>query len=96
MDSLAPGDLNNITIQNVTVSNFGNNGIVIGSWTTADKGYNNVKVLNSSVYDNGRDGLATYGYNHVIKHTNLYVKNVKAYRNYGRLDVTTTNTGSGL
>jgi hypothetical protein len=96
MDSLAPGDLNNITIQNVTVSNFGNNGIVIGSWTTADKGYNNVKVLNSSVYDNGRDGLATYGYNHVIKHTNLYVKNVKAYRNYGRLDVTTTNTGSGF
>jgi hypothetical protein len=95
MDSLSATDLNNVTIQNVTVSNFGANGIVIGAWLT-DKGYNNVKVLNSSVYDNGRDGFATYGYNQFYNHTNLYVKNVKAYRNYGRLDITTTNTGSGV
>jgi hypothetical protein len=95
MDSSINSDLDNILVQNVTVTNFGSCGILIGAWAT-ENGYNNVKVLNTEVFNNGRDGLSTYGYYDRYNHTNLYLFKVKAYRNYGRLDVTTTNTGSGI
>ncbi|HUP13239.1 MAG TPA: hypothetical protein VM187_13525, partial [Niastella sp.] len=95
MDSSAATDLENISISNVTVTNFGASGILIGAWGT-DKGYNNVKVLNSTLNNNGRDGFATYGYNDLVNHTNLYLYKVQAFRNYGRTDITYTNTGSGI
>ena len=95
MDSSAPGDLSTILIQNVSVSNFGGNGILVGAWLTTN-GYNEVKVLNSNLYENGMGGFSSYGYKDLVNNTDLYINNVKAYRNYGRTDITSTNTGSGI
>jgi hypothetical protein len=95
IDSSITTDLDNILIQNVSVTNFGSCGILIGAWAT-ENGYNNVQLLNTELYNNGRDGLSTYGYFDRYNHTKLYLYKVKAYRNYGRLDITTTNTGSGI
>jgi len=95
MDASAPGDLNNINIKNTSVSNFGGNGILVGAWATSN-GYNNVQVLNSTMYLNGIDGFASYGYYDQVNNTNLYIKDSKAYQNYGRTDITSTHTGSGF
>lgn len=95
MDSLTTGDLDNIIIKNVSVSNFGGNGFEVGTGTGA-YGYNNVKLLDCKLFGNFVNGFFSYGYKDLYSHTQLYINNTKAYRNYGRTDVTLTRTGSGI
>ncbi len=95
MDSLAASDCNNILIDAVTVTRFGETGVMFGAQYTAN-GYNNVKVLNSSLNNNGKGGFASYGHNSLYNHSNFYLYKVAAYQNYGRTDITYTHTGSGI
>ena len=95
MDSLSFGDLDNVTINNTTVTNFGAFGIAIGAGYTAN-GYNNIRISNSSVNNNGKGGFLSYGNKDLYNHTNLTLYKVKAFQNYGRTDILSTNTGSGI
>ena len=88
-------DLEHIVIDSVECSGYGERGILIGSWATT-YGYNNIRIVRSAVHDCGRGGIETYGAWPLFSHTNVYIGHCKAYRNYGRTDITTTHTGSGI
>ncbi|TDH20811.1 hypothetical protein EXU57_20665 [Segetibacter sp. 3557_3] len=88
-------DLAHIVVDSVEASGFGKFGISIGSWGTT-KGYHNVKILRSSAHDNGRAGITSYAEGSLYVHRNFYVGYCKAFRNTGRIEMTQTNTGSGI
>ncbi len=82
-----------IRINNVKVAGFGENGInILGGNGTA--GFNDVKITNSSVYNNQRAGLNINGdFDNANRsaHTNVVIDGVKAYDNTGR--ATSKNEG---
>ncbi len=89
------GRIEHIVIDNVEVWGFGTRGISIGAWGT-DKGYDNVRIVNSIAHDNGQNGIETYGNWPQYSHSNFYIGYCKAYNNYGRQDYTSKHSGSGI
>ncbi|MDQ2900448.1 MAG: hypothetical protein M3Y07_11720 [Acidobacteriota bacterium] len=85
--------LNAITINNVDVSQYGNDGIVIGGWN-GTSGFTNVRVTNSKIHDNLFDGMITLGYTGYA-HTNLYIACNSFYNNLGQPNIA-KSSGQGL
>jgi len=81
-----------ITINNVTVSNFGYDGISIYG-LNGSSGWNSVTVSNSTVFGN-RDGVQAYAYANNA-HQNILIDHVTAHDNPGRSG-SSNPTGSGI
>jgi hypothetical protein len=90
-----PGDvrLPFVRIDAVDVSGFGRDGIEIGAWN-GRSGFADVRVTNSAVHHNGRNGLFTYA-RLPNAHRQVYVGHVRAYENPGTPGAA-SNTGSGI
>lgn len=94
-------DMKNITIDNVDVSGYGGNGILI-STGSSEFGYSKVRVTNSLVHDNGMGGIQLMGSwddaKKLIRYSNkdVYIGNCKAYNNYGRPDYKANKSGNGI
>src|SRR5688572_21626801 len=88
-------DLHYVRIENVDVSGFRDYGIQVGAWSTSN-GFTDVQVRYVNSFNNGSGGMMTFGYNTLFNHKNIYVGNSVFHDNKGRLDITNTNTGSGL
>ncbi|MDX2195054.1 MAG: BACON domain-containing carbohydrate-binding protein [Cytophagales bacterium] len=87
--------LDYIYIHTISVSGF-DAGLSIGEWaaTTPYRGYSNITVTSSAFFDNYEAGITTWG-RAKNSHTNLVVRNVFVYRNWG--DPTkTANSGNGI
>ena len=87
--------LSDVVIDNTEIYGFSEAGIMLGAWGTS-YGYNNVRITNNTVHDNGTIGITSYGNEDMYNHKNFYVAFNKTYNNLGRLDITYTNTGSGI
>jgi hypothetical protein len=88
-----------VRISNVDVAGFGGAGISIGGWN-GSSGFTDVQVTRSTVHDNRRTGLLTYGPPFTAAapsyaNSNVYVGHVSAYNNLGDPRLT-TNSGSGI
>lgn len=70
-----------VTIDMVDISNFGNSGILIGSWNQST-GYKDVTITNSKVHENAAGGITTYAEIPNV-HKNVYIGHVTAYNNPG-------------
>jgi hypothetical protein len=97
-----PGDtkLRFVRIRNVEVTGFGDNGIMIGGWNGAS-GFEDVQVTRSSLHDNGRAGLVTYGPPFqadapAYANGSVYVGYVRAYWNAGVREDLGRSSGSGI
>lgn len=93
------GRLAHVYVTKVDIKGFGF-GVAIGAIHDG-AGFRNVHVTLSSVHDNLDGGLVTYGpdYNPAVPgyaHANIYVSQVRAFRNFGDPANTTHNTGSGI
>lgn len=88
-------NLSYLRIDSCNVSGFKVQGIQFGCWDTY-AGFRDVRITNVHCFDNGGGGLASFGFNTVMNHKDVYVGNSRFYNNRGRTDVTNTNTGSGL
>lgn len=86
--------LNYLRVDSVSASGFGKDGMMIGAGA-GTSGYNDVRVTNSSFFDNGDVGLFTYAATRNV-HTNVYVGRVKAYGNSGYSTADSAITGSGI
>lgn len=82
-----------LLIQNIEVIGF-KNGVSIGSWNQ-NAGYSNVTLDNIDSHDNLNSGIVTYSQGK-LGHTKLEVRYCKAYNNFGDINNTATNTGSGI
>ena len=82
-----------VTIEDTDVGGFGQDGIQIGAWSGAP-GFSAVRVLRSSVHDNGRTGLLTFADRPAV-HRDVYVGYVRAFDNRG-IPGQSVNTGSGI
>jgi hypothetical protein len=90
-----PGDaqLPFVRIDNVEVSGFGRDGVEIGAWN-GRAGFSDVRVTNTAIHHNGRNGLFTYA-QLPNAHRQVYVGHVRAYENPGTPGAG-SNTGSGI
>lgn len=86
--------LQHILLDSLEVSGYRSCGITIGSWN-GQSGYDDVRIINSQVHDNGEAGISTYA-EQLNAHHNWYVGNCKAYNNSGRAEITNTHTGNGI
>ncbi|SNR34142.1 right-handed parallel beta-helix repeat-containing protein [Hymenobacter mucosus] len=90
-----------ITLDSLDVSGYQQYGITIGSHNTSVDfwgeayGYDDVRITNTLVHDNGDTGIFSYGAT-LHANRNWYVANCKSYNNSGRTDITDRNTGSGI
>jgi hypothetical protein len=82
-----------IRIDAVDVGGFGLDGIEIGAWFGA-AGFADVRVTNTTIHHNGRNGLLTYADRPNV-HRQLYVGHVRAYENPGTPGLP-SNSGSGI
>ena len=80
-------------IKNVETKGF-KIGISIGSWNQ-NSGYSNVILDNIESHDNLISGISTYSQGR-LGHNKFEVRYCKAYNNFGDINNTTTNTGSGI
>lgn len=90
-----PGNvkLNYLHINNVSVSGFGDTGILIGGWNGVS-GYNDVRITNVSSHDNAKAGLSIYGQN-LYSNTNVYIGHNQAVNNPGKSGLS-VNSGNGI
>ena len=90
-----PGDttLAFVRIDGVDVSGFGRDGVEIGAWN-GRAGFSDVRVTNTALHHNGRNGLFTYA-QLPNAHRQVYVGHVRAYENPGTPGAG-SNTGSGI
>ena len=90
-----PGNvtLAGIRIDNVGVSGFGKQGIVVGSWNGAT-GFRDVAIIGVLAHDNALAGIATYAAVPNV-HQNVYVGYSWAYDNSG-VPGLSTNSGNGI
>lgn len=90
-----PGDIKKtfVRIDNVEVSDFYLNGIVFGAGN-GRSGFRDVRVTNSSVHDNGRNGVFAWG-GPRYSHTDFEVRSVSSVRNTGTPGIS-FSTGSGI
>ncbi|TGD82437.1 right-handed parallel beta-helix repeat-containing protein [Hymenobacter wooponensis] len=93
--------LQHIILDSLEVSGYQACGITIGSYNTdvdfwgTPYGYDNVRITNTLVHDNGDTGIFSYGAT-LHAHRNWYIANCKSYNNSGLSYVTDRNTGSGI
>ncbi|MEO8339012.1 MAG: right-handed parallel beta-helix repeat-containing protein [Nitrospirota bacterium] len=80
-----------ITILRMVVHGFGRNGIAIGSWNSPS-GFQDVKIQEVEVYDNGLSGIVTYAES-PRAHKSVYIGYSKVYRNAGSPDVVPSGNG---
>ena len=90
-----PGNvtLAGIRIDNVDVSGFGRQGIVVGSWNGAT-GFRDVAIISVLAHDNALAGISTYAAVPNV-HQNVYVGYSWAYDNSG-VPGLSTNSGNGI
>jgi len=86
--------LDNITIDSVEVYGYKEAGIVFGS-DIQSNGYNNFRITNSLVHDNGNVGIASYSAGG-LSHKNVYIAHTKVYNNSGISTRTNTHSGNGI
>ncbi|MBW4419317.1 MAG: right-handed parallel beta-helix repeat-containing protein [Myxacorys californica WJT36-NPBG1] len=93
-----------IKIERVEVSQFGANGIAIGSWNEASPyaGFANVTLTEIEAHDNGDAGIMSYGYapakaavRTAWPHSNFVLSRSRVYDNKGIPTKTTTFSGNG-
>ncbi|MDX2188817.1 MAG: BACON domain-containing carbohydrate-binding protein, partial [Bacteroidota bacterium] len=84
-----------LIINNVEAYGY-DSGLSLGEWcaSTPYLGFTNVSIIGSRFYDNLEGGVGSYGRSK-SSHTNLYMRDVYTYRNYGD-PVKTANSGSGI
>jgi|GEM_PF-941229 len=82
-----------IRIENLEVKGF-KTGISIGAWNQ-NSGFSNVTIRNVESHDNLTGGISTYAQGR-LAHANVNISYCKAYNNFGDVNTTTTNTGSGI
>jgi len=93
-DKVTTTKFSKVHFDSVTVSGYGKEGFSLGSGS-GSAGYNDVRITNSSFFDNGNSGLFTYAAVRNV-HTNVYVGKVRAYGNSGNLNISPEVTGSGI
>lgn len=72
-----------VYLDQLTVTGFGNRGIVIGGFNGAT-GYNDVRITNVVSHGNLRSGIETYGDNNILNAlTNVYIADCESYHNVG-------------
>jgi hypothetical protein len=108
-DIALPGNkLDTIQVDNVEVSGFGKNGVVLGGYAYDQihhvgikTGFKNVRFTNISAHDNADAGISTYGSfdsfstSTAYAHGNVYVGNCRAYNNVG-IQGKGANSGNGI
>jgi len=82
-----------VHIDGVEVYGYKGSGVMIGS-DNKTGGYDNVKVTNSSLHDNGVAGISSYAQG--ISHRNFYLANNKVFNNPGVPEERRIHTGSGI
>ncbi len=82
-----------IRVENLEVKGF-KTGVSIGSWNQ-NAGFSNVTITNVESHDNLTTGIFTYAQGR-LAHANVNISYCKAYNNFGDVNNTTTNTGSGI
>jgi hypothetical protein len=93
--------INNIKIHQVEISGYGGNGIFFHAEDSVF-GFENVRITNCSLHDNGMTGLYINGSwdntKQLIRfsNANIYVSNTIAFRNYGRSTKKDNWSGSGI
>jgi hypothetical protein len=87
--------LTHVVLDSLEVSGYIKTGIAIGS-SSATSGYDKVRITNCLAHDNGEAGISSYGAYPNICHKDWYIAGCQAYNNSGRVEITTTNTGSGI
>ena len=87
--------LPHLRFDSLDVSGYRGAGLDIASWN-GTSGYDNVRITNCQLHENGEAGLASYSEFPLIGHHNWYVANCQAYDNLGRTDVSGTHTGNGI
>ncbi|WP_162053290.1 PA14 domain-containing protein [Pontibacter pamirensis] len=86
--------LDYIAINNVEIHGYRNTGLSIGSWN-GTSGYDNISITNSSVHDNGDEGIGTYA-EVPFAHRNVYVAYNKVYNNAGLPEKKDSHSGNGI
>ncbi|TAH27884.1 MAG: hypothetical protein EAZ07_00010, partial [Cytophagales bacterium] len=86
---------NTIIIKNSVVNGY-KNGFNLGEWCPSLPylGYSNVSIIGCQFHDNLETGAVTYAKSK-NSHTNIYMRDVFTFRNYGD-PVKTSNSGSGI
>jgi hypothetical protein len=93
--------LTGITVSSVDVSGYGESGIAIGGYPAdgSKSGFSRVLVSSSATHDNADAGLQSFGaYSATAAgyaHHDVTVRDVRSYRNVGRLDKG-NNSGNGI
>ena len=94
--------LHGIVIDDVEVSGFYWGGIGVGASPEATKGFYNLRITNSRVFENGFVGIQTWGaWNDELgkaafNHVGLYIGYTKTYNNHGISTYTGDWSGSGI
>jgi len=94
--------LHGIVIDKVAVTGFYWGGIGVGASPEATKGFYNLRITNSEVFENGFVGIQTWGaWNDdlgmtAFNHYGLYIGYTKCYNNYGISNYTYDWSGSGI
>lgn len=83
-----------ISIINCTLASIGQNGIVIGSNSSAS-GYNGITISGCSVTGCGNNGIQVYGTSTNANHTNVLVTKCTVYNNLGTGGLSNAS-GSGI
>lgn len=91
LDRVGDRQFQGITLLRMVVHGFGRNGIAIGSWNNPN-GFQDVKIQEVEVYDNGLSGIVTYA-QYPRTHKSVYVGSSKVYRNSGSSDVIPSGNG---
>lgn len=87
--------MDHIYFDNVEVSGFGDYGIIVGAFN-GTSGYNDIRITNSTVHDNSKAGIVTYGPDSInYVNTDVYIGYNTLYENKG-LTGLTTHTGDGV
>jgi hypothetical protein len=88
-----------IRIDNVDVSGYRGSGIEVRADHPSGSGFEDVRITNSAIHDNGDKGIASSGYwpsNHANRsHRDIYVGYCKVYDNPG-IETKTSHTGNGI
>lgn len=91
-----------VVIDNVNVHGFYWSGIGVGAEPTTQKGFENLRITNCNVYENGFAGIQTWGAwddvagKSAFSHKGLYIAYTKAYNNHGINTYTFNWSGTGI
>jgi hypothetical protein len=86
-----------VWIEDVEVSGFGKYGISLGTWNTKT-GYRDVRITRSSIHDNLRAGIFTWGPwgGAIYAHRGIYVGDCEVYNMKGGSGITLSSVDGGI